>query len=1264
MTYPKVHFCCGGALACDTPDWDAIRRMECYTPDWDATRREESYDVNGQAERDATYVDFHGVAADVVDEYLLALTSQWDTKRDERGAGETTSGRTARATLPAPGVLQQWFGVCIVLCLIIGTASTADDAAASSVLGSPTLNVHVASEAVRSSTIQALDGPRIALPALHFQTPKTPMVLGLGILLTLMVVVGYLCLMMPGTSGQRLPPAWDPSRQSQYPFRQWTQDLLVWSIATDMDASRKAALVGMQLRGSAQELFRTIPPAALINGGFVNGAQVDPLTFLLHALSERFAALGDEVRLGAITDLLCFGRRSSHETVDDLLARFDILRQRAYDQGQLTMSITGLVWLLFRAVGVNDTQLIQLLQPFQGRVPQTEAELQALRVQLRRMGHVLEHAPGNIASSLRDNSARGQRAFLLNSEADANEGQGQDPWSEPDGYGWAGAAMPVDEQDNDSDAGTDTDTASSNGLPPPEPLPEGEEDITEQLFWAYQHAKSQWRRHMHKPTRAVRRFTRRFIRSKGKGKGQGKGFTGKGGKGRPNVGAFLAALEEHEVAQVFKGFRKGKGKRSSGKGKGRKENPIGKDGKRMRCFKCGSEQHLSRACPQRSSAPTHSGSQPSNFWVQQPDGIQPQAQSVYSEGPLAGLIFMAAPAPDEAPPSATESSWTYPSASSQGSQRPTDPWAEYLRQDGAFNFSPEHEPIPPRTRAHAGGPNTTVPNARTHVTCGGSNRTLPNPPAPAPTPSAATQSTQNAGGQSSMWNVASTPWQDAGRSASTAWLSEPPTLPAWAELPEMGFVTQPLLYRDPPHVPLFSGLPGSGDAGVSQVDATQAPLIEGIFQINEAVTRRWLGRPMPETPAIAHTSSLEASSSSAAFVDQFRSTQVAVQVRRKEARRLQKRTFDLPKLADNQTYEAVEGKCVLCQEEYQPRETVFRLACRHVFHASCWIEFLVHENGILCCPICRGSARIVARFSYVEGCEVAVSEGEASAHPSRTPSEEPQARAQTPGARSSQREDFDVSTPPRTSNPEAGDTPSPYQNFESFPWWTYSVLPKAEQCSAILVDPGAYTNLVGEDWVREMAEKCASHKRCPAQKRLVSPLHVQGVGHGSQKAEYSVTMPVSFACEQDGVETVAHHQFEAPVISQGGRHLPALLGLKSLREKAAILIMSPDDTELKLIVPGPAGVTIGLEPGSISYPLMTAPSGHLLLKCDCFGQTQARTNLRPESQVFPVVPDASIDPEAAFVHGLPVQDDAAASSSGVIRHRTPRKHTSKSPELH
>ena len=593
MDYLKVHFCCGGALARDTPDWDATRRMASSrdTPDWDAIRRMTSYDFNGHAESDAAYMTLHGVAADVVDEYFLALISRPDTKRDELEASETIRGQAARTPFLAPRVLKQWVVVCLMLYLIIGVAGTANDATANG-----------ESAAARSPTMQAPHGLHIAMPALHLQIPKTLLVLGLGLILTLVVVVGYLCLMMPGTNGQRLPPAWDPSRQSQYPFRQWTQDLLVWSIATDMDASRKAALVGMQLRGSAQELFRTIPPAALINGGFVNGAQVDPLTFLLHALSERFAALGDEVRLGAITDLLCFGRRSSYETVDDLLARFDILRQRAFDQGQLTMSITGLVWLLLRAVGVDDTQLIQLLQPFQGRVPQTEAELQALRVQLRRMGHVLEHAPGNIASSLRDNNARGQRAFLLNPEAEPPEGQRPEQWPEPSGYGWAGAAMPADEHDNDdSEAGTDTDTASSSGMPYPEPLPEGEEDVTEQLFWAYQHAKSQWRRHMQKPTRAVRRFTRRYIRTKGKGKGRGRGFPG---KGRPNVGAFLAALEEHEVEQVFKGFRKGSGKRSSGKGKGRKENPIGKDGKRMRCFKCGSEQHLSRACPQRSSGQT------------------------------------------------------------------------------------------------------------------------------------------------------------------------------------------------------------------------------------------------------------------------------------------------------------------------------------------------------------------------------------------------------------------------------------------------------------------------------------------------------------------------------------------------------------------------------------------------------------------------------------------------------------------------------------
>ena len=77
-------------------------------------------------------------------------------------------------------------------------------------------------------------------------------------------------------------------------------------------------------------------------------------------------------------------------------------------------------------------------------------------------------------------------------------------------------------------------------------------------------------------------------------------------------------------------------------------------------------------------------------------------------------------------------------------------------------------------------------------------------------------------------------------------------------------------------------------------------------------------------------------------------------------------------------------------------------------------------------------------------------------------------------------------------------------------------------------------------------------------------MYVQGVGHGSQKCEWSVRMPISVPSIVDGVETVAPHFFEAPIVAEQGAHLPALLGLKSLREKAAVLVLSPDDDELQI----------------------------------------------------------------------------------------------------
>ena len=71
----------------------------------------------------------------------------------------------------------------------------------------------------------------------------------------------------------------------------------------------------LSLRGAAKELSRQIPPQVIVQGGVINGTQVDPLTYLMHSLQERFGNLGEEVRIQAVTELMTF-QRKHHEPID------------------------------------------------------------------------------------------------------------------------------------------------------------------------------------------------------------------------------------------------------------------------------------------------------------------------------------------------------------------------------------------------------------------------------------------------------------------------------------------------------------------------------------------------------------------------------------------------------------------------------------------------------------------------------------------------------------------------------------------------------------------------------------------------------------------------------------------------------------------------------------------------------------------------------------------------------------------------------------
>ena len=173
------------------------------------------------------------------------------------------------------------------------------------------------------------------------------------------VPLSVICCMVPGRSNHRtLPPNWSPEQESSYPFAHWSRDVLIWSITSDMDASASVVSV---LQGSGRDFASNLPPMTLIQGGRLNGVDTDPLTYLMYQLSARFARLGEQVRIGSIGELMTFARQP-HERIDLLLQRFESLRIRAQEQGGLALSVQGISWLLIRAIGVTETQLMTLLQ--------------------------------------------------------------------------------------------------------------------------------------------------------------------------------------------------------------------------------------------------------------------------------------------------------------------------------------------------------------------------------------------------------------------------------------------------------------------------------------------------------------------------------------------------------------------------------------------------------------------------------------------------------------------------------------------------------------------------------------------------------------------------------------------------------------------------------------------------------------------------------------------------------------------------------------
>ena len=106
-------------------------------------------------------------------------------------------------------------------------------------------------------------------------------------------------------SSSRVPPRWKPDihHRGGQSFRQWSQELALWTKRTDLPPDQQVAAVILRLEGSAREAVNHLSPQEIANGGVLEGALHSPMEFLMLSLANYYYANnGEETRLNAMTN--------------------------------------------------------------------------------------------------------------------------------------------------------------------------------------------------------------------------------------------------------------------------------------------------------------------------------------------------------------------------------------------------------------------------------------------------------------------------------------------------------------------------------------------------------------------------------------------------------------------------------------------------------------------------------------------------------------------------------------------------------------------------------------------------------------------------------------------------------------------------------------------------------------------------------------------------------------------------------------------------
>ena len=148
---------------------------------------------------------------------------------------------------------------------------------------------------------------------------------------------------------------------------------------------------------------------------------------------------------------------------------------------------------------------------------------------------------------------------------------------------------------------------------------------------------------------------------------------------------------------------------------------------------------------------------------------------------------------------------------------------------------------------------------------------------------------------------------------------------------------------------------------------------------------------------------------------------------------------------------------------------------------------------------------------------------------------------------------------------------------------------------SLLVDLGSRINIIGKNTAEDF-KRCAESNGHEAKLTArQSRLNVNGVGAGSAPCDTQILLPIAVKFEESPATL---DNYTANVAEGSGSDLPGILGSKSMQDKDAVLILR--DGKEMLVFPGPGGYKIEWSPGTKRLPMISAPSGHLVVPCDKF----------------------------------------------------------------